>query len=84
LAAGYADQEDQPGGPKVVVLTYELWTDRFARDPGIIGRKLILNGEPTEVIGVMPNSFNHRRALMFAPLQPRLICPRARPAASIR
>src|SRR5262249_36538240 len=65
----YTEQEDLPGGPKVVVLTHEFWTERFARDPAVIGRKLILNGEPCEVIGVMPEGFTHRRALLFAPLQ---------------
>jgi predicted permease len=68
----YTEQEDQPGGPKVVVLTHEFWTERFARDPAVIGRKLILNGEPCEVIGVMPEGFTHRRALLFAPLQRKL------------
>src|SRR5262249_55346716 len=33
----YTEQEDQPGGPKVVVLTYEFWTERFAHDPAVIG-----------------------------------------------
>ena len=38
----------------VVVLGNEFWRSRFAGDPGIIGRSLLLDGVPTTVIGVMP------------------------------
>jgi predicted permease len=68
----FTELEDQPGGPKVAVLSYDFWTERFARDPAVIGRKLIFNGEPCEVIGVMPEGFTHRRALVFLPLQRKL------------
>src|SRR5215212_10851598 len=37
--------EDQPGGPKVTVLTYGLWQRRFGGDPGIVGRAVTINGE---------------------------------------
>jgi predicted permease len=68
----YTEDEDRPGGPKVVVLAHDFWTERFGRDPGVIGRKLIFSGEPTEVIGVMPAGFTHRRAQVFVPLQRKL------------
>jgi predicted permease len=68
----YTEEEDRPGGPKVVVLAHDFWTERFGRDPGVIGRKLIFSGEPTEVIGVMPAGFTHRRAQIFVPLQRKL------------
>src|SRR4029077_1259462 len=68
----YTEQEDQPGGPKVVVLAFDFWTERFARDPGIVGRTITLNGDPYEVIGVMPDRFSHRRASVFVPLQRKL------------
>jgi putative ABC transport system permease protein len=50
--------EDQPGGPAVVVLSHRLWTRRFAGDPSIVGRQVRLGGQPHEVIGVMPQSFD--------------------------
>ena len=68
----YTEQEDQPGGPKVVVLAFDFWTERFARDPGIVGRTITLNGDTYEVIGVMPDRFSHRRASLFVPLQRKL------------
>ena len=68
----FTEQEDQPGGPKLAVLAYSFWNERFARDPSVLGRKIILNDEPYEVIGVMPEGFTHRRAEVFVPLQRKL------------
>jgi len=68
----YTDQEDQPGGPKVVVLSYPFWTTHFDRDPSVIGRRLLLDGDSYEVIGVMPQGFNHRNGELFVPLQRKL------------
>ena len=64
----FTEAEDQPNARKVVVLSHALWTTHFARDPGIIGKAITLNGTPYEVIGVMPSTFAHRRADLFAPL----------------
>ncbi|HEV2884230.1 MAG TPA: ABC transporter permease [Pyrinomonadaceae bacterium] len=49
----FAPDEGKPGAPKVVVISYDLWERRFGRDPNIIGRKLTLNNEPNEIIGVL-------------------------------
>ena len=62
LGRWYTEQEDQFGGPKVVVLSHEFWTRQFNADPGILGRRLTFDGKPYEVIGVMPATFTHRRA----------------------
>ena len=72
LGRWYSEQEDQPGGPKVVVLSYGFWTRHFDRDPAVIGRRVTFDGEPYEVIGVMPQGFNHRNADVFVPLQRKL------------
>lgn len=68
LGRWFTEEEDQPHGRKVVVLSHGLWTGRFAQDPAILGRPVTLNGEPYEVIGVMPAAFDHRRAEAFTPL----------------
>ena len=68
----YSEQEDRPGGPKVVVLTHGLWITRLGGDPAIVGRTLTFDGEPYEVLGVMPAGFAHRRAEAFMPLQRKL------------
>jgi putative ABC transport system permease protein len=72
LGRWYSEPEDQPGGPKVVVLSYGFWTRHFDRDPAVIGRRVTFDGEPYEVIGVMPQGFNHRNADVFVPLQRKL------------
>ena len=42
---------------RVVILHYDLWQRRYDRDPKIIGRKILMDGEPATVIGVMPRGF---------------------------
>ena len=49
--------EDRSGAPKTAVLMYRTWQARFGGDPSIVGRALILNNEPHEVIGVLPPGF---------------------------
>jgi putative ABC transport system permease protein len=49
----FAPDEDKPGGPKVAVLSEEVWERRFGRDRGLIGQAVTLNGEPYTVIGVV-------------------------------
>ena len=69
LGRWYSEEEDRPGGPKVVVLTHAFWTTRLGGDPSIVGRTLTFDGTPYEVVGVMPEGFTHRRAEVFVPLQ---------------
>lgn len=68
----YTEQEDQPGGPKVVVLDNKFWRRRFGGDPSIVGRRLLFDGDPYEVIGVMPATFTHRNGDFYVPLQRKL------------
>jgi putative ABC transport system permease protein len=72
LGRWYSEDEDRPGGPKVVVLSSPFWTQQLGADPLVVGRTLTLNGESYEVIGVMPAGFTHRRADVFVPLQRKL------------
>jgi putative ABC transport system permease protein len=53
----FAKSEDRPGMPLVTVLTDRIWHNRFGGDPNIIGRKLLLNGEPYTVIGILPSTY---------------------------
>jgi predicted permease len=52
-------------GPKAVLLSYGLWQEHFASDPGIVGRSLTLDDAPVTVVGVLPASFDF--ASVFAP-----------------
>jgi putative ABC transport system permease protein len=49
--------EDRPGNGQVVIINQRLWRDRFGSDRSIIGRAIMLNGEPYTVVGVMQADF---------------------------
>lgn len=53
-----------PAGQPVMVLSHRGWERLFARDPAILGRRLLVNGLTFEIVGVMPEHF---RGLMLAP-----------------
>src|SRR4029453_13871974 len=54
-----------------VVISDGLWARRFGRNPAIVGQTMRLNGDPYEVIGVMPASFRfvQPRQALGAPIQ---------------
>src|SRR5579875_1374875 len=58
----FAPQEDQPGHELEVVLSHQLWVNRFASDPGVLDRPVQLNGYSYTVIGIMPAGFVFPRA----------------------
>ena len=57
----FLPEEDQPGKPATVVLTYGFWQREFASDPNIVGRAITLDGHPHTVVGVLSPGFrlNH-------------------------
>lgn len=50
-------EDEQPNAAPVVVLGHDLWRDRFASDPSILGQTLRLGGTVHTVVGVMPSGF---------------------------
>ncbi len=54
----FTEEEDRPGHDQVAVLSHRLWVNRFHSDPSITGRKILLNGAPREVVGVLPEGAN--------------------------
>jgi predicted permease len=49
--------EDVPNGSQVAILGYPIWQARYGGDAGIVGRTIMLNDVPVQVIGVMPEGF---------------------------
>jgi putative ABC transport system permease protein len=49
--------EDTPSGPKVAVLSYSMWHERYNSNANIIGTQIRVNGVPHSVVGVMPDGF---------------------------
>jgi putative ABC transport system permease protein len=58
LGRVFTAEEDKPGAPIVAVLSDGLWKRRFGSDPGVIGREIVLDGDKTIVLGVMPAGFD--------------------------
>lgn len=52
-----ATEASTPGGAPVVVVSYDYWQSRLARNPGVIGTSLRLNGQDLTIIGVAPRGF---------------------------
>jgi predicted permease len=50
-----ADQ--QPRGPRRVMLSYGYWLARFGGDHAILGRTITIDSQPREIVGVMPRGF---------------------------
>jgi putative ABC transport system permease protein len=53
----FTEADDQPGGSPLVILSDALWGRLFNRDPALVGRTILLDGQATTVAGVMPASF---------------------------
>jgi putative ABC transport system permease protein len=47
------------GAPGVVVLSYDVWKERYAGQPSAIGRKVRMDGQAATIIGVMPKDFTY-------------------------
>ncbi|HZT77468.1 MAG TPA: ABC transporter permease [Vicinamibacterales bacterium] len=63
--------DDSPESPATMILAYGYWKTRFGGDASIVGRRVLADGQPRDVIGVMPQSFRFldRDASAFLPLR---------------
>jgi len=57
LGRTFTSADYQGGLSHLVILGHRIWADRFGKDPYIVGRVVSFDGEPYEVIGVMPQGF---------------------------
>ena len=57
LGRDFSSEDDAGDGQHVAIISYNLWARRYASDPTLIGRDILLNGEPFMLIGVMPRDF---------------------------
>ena len=81
----FSPQEDQRGGAPVVIISNDLWRNRFGGSPQALGKSVTLNGVDYTVIGILPPHFNFSddRADMYTPLaqgDPLMLDPRGAPA----
>jgi putative ABC transport system permease protein len=76
IGRAFTAAEDVPNGPNVVVLGFGLWKRRYASDPTIVGRSILINGQSHQVLGVMAPDFvlptdfqNPEPTQLWTPLQ---------------
>lgn len=50
----FGPADDEPGSPRIAIISERLWRGRFNADPGLVGRTAVLNNEPHVIVGVMP------------------------------
>ncbi len=54
LGRGFVAADAEPGAASVVVLGHELWRSRYGAGPDVIGQRMLLDGVPTTIVGVLP------------------------------
>ena len=60
--------DEENHSSSVIVLSYALWGARFGRNPNIVGRTIIVDGQPALVIGVMPHVFDNNLDAQLPPV----------------
>src|SRR5262249_26452644 len=58
LGRWFSLENDTPGTPETVILGYSYWQRRFGGNTGVIGRTIVVDSRPHEIIGVMPAGFH--------------------------
>jgi len=72
LAIGrtFSTEEDRPGGPRLAVISSELWHRRFGGDRSLLGKAILLGGDPYVLIGVLAPGFSSDSTVdVWLPLQ---------------
>jgi predicted permease len=69
LGRRFTRQDNTAGSPETVMLMYSYWQTRFGGAASVIGRKILIDGRPNEIVGVMPRNFD------FLDLKPAILQP---------
>jgi len=57
LGRHFSPEEEAFEGPRAAILSYQLWQRRYGGDPSLIGSSIEIDGQPHEVVGVLPQDF---------------------------
>lgn len=69
LGRTFLPSDVRPGAAPVLVISYNIWKDRYAGSPGVIGRRVMVNGTPATIIGIMPEGLHYpENSDMWMPL----------------
>jgi len=69
LGRRFSIEDDTPGTPETVMLSHSYWLRRFGGDARVLGREVVIDSVPRQVIGVMPRTFR------FLDLSPDVLLP---------
>ena len=58
LGRGFTRQDDSPGTPETVMLSYGYWRRKFGGDASVVGRTLLVDGRSRQIIAVLPQQFH--------------------------
>ena len=61
LGRNFLPEEDRPGGPKVVLISYGLWLNRYNLNHDILDKTIDIDGSPVRVVGILPKEFEMPR-----------------------
>jgi predicted permease len=81
LGRGFLPGEDQPGKPKIAILTYGTWLKRFGGRRDVVGQSVDLTGDSYTIVGVLPRTFEfapRRDSEFWVPLLDRFGCEQRR------
>jgi putative ABC transport system permease protein len=65
----FDQKDDSPASPETTVLTYAYWQRKFGGDPSAIGKRIVVEGKATDIIGVLPQDFKFRN------MHPSMVLP---------
>ncbi len=74
----FSSEDDSLGTPETVILSYGYWQRKFGGDPRALGRAILIDFIPRQVIGVMPRDFR------FVNLSPDILLPQRFPRSGLR
>jgi putative ABC transport system permease protein len=78
LGRWFSNEDDTPGTPQTAILSHAYWQRRFGADPEVVGRTIVIDFIPRQVIGVMPRGFR------FVNLSPDVFLPQRFPLSGLR
>lgn len=71
LGRGFSSDEDRAGGAPVAMISHALWMSRFGGRETVIGERLLLDGTPYSIVGVLPPAFRlFQKAEVYLPIAP--------------
>lgn len=74
IGRDFRPEDDQASAPRTVLLSYSTWQTRYGGRKDVLGQTVVLDGNPNEIVGVLPRGFH------FAPAEPAEFWTTVRPS----